>query len=281
MTAVESLPIALGLGAAVCWGTADFLAKKRTEAEGGLVTLLWLYLVGTPLFALIWVVRGFPLVEPATFAWWVLTGTMNALGYFALYRGFQVGLLSVVSTTNAAWAAITVLLAIVFLGESPTALAASGVVLTVAGVMLVSYSGGGWRITAPGFIQGATSALLFGTSFFLLKRPQAQGDVFAQAVTMRMVGLIVIGLALAARRTDFRRYLTRPPLFAFIDSAGFLSMVAGLSVGAAYLVSPLGSMLTPVAVLLAVMFLGERLNRWQWAGFVFVVSGALLLARYG
>jgi drug/metabolite transporter (DMT)-like permease len=274
-------PIALGLGAAIGWGTADFLAKRQAEAEGSKETLLWLYLVGFPIFGALWLSAGMPLPALPTMAFWVFIGIVNALAYVSLYRGFRVGLLSVVTTTNAAWAAITITLAIVFLGEEPGTVALAAIGITLVGVVLIAYSGGEWRLSAPGFREGLAAALFFGVSFFFLKHPLAAGHPYAQAMVLRGTGLLVVGGLLLVERRPFRPYLSRPPVFALVDSAAFLCFVAGLATGAAYLVSPLGSLLTPVAVALAAIFLKEHLRPHQWAGFLFVVVGSVLLASWG
>jgi transporter family protein len=51
-----------------------------------------------------------------------------------------------------------------------------------------------------------------------------------------------------------------------------------LQLGPASLVSPVDKLSLAVAVLLSVIFLGERLSVWQWSGAGLVTLGALLLA---
>lgn len=273
----DTTPVLLGLGAAGLWGTADFFAKGVAEREGSEAALLWLYIVGLPLYVAVWLATGAHLPSLQAAAWWSAAGLINAFAYLALYRGFRIGLLAVVSTTNAAWAGITVVLSMLFLHERPGTLALSGIGLTLAGVMLVAYPGGKFSFRAPGFREGLLSAVFFGTSFFLLKRPAASGDLFAQAAVMRGTGLVVVALAAWSRGVRPAAFLRPPPLFAFLDSAGFAAFVTGLRGGAAFIVAPLGSLLTPVAVALAAVFLHERLLWHQWAGFILVVLGVLLL----
>jgi drug/metabolite transporter (DMT)-like permease len=271
-------PALLGLSAALLWGTADFLAKGVAEREGSQVALFWLYLVGFPIFAALAVWHNARLPGTDALALWSVAGVMNAGAYLLLYRGFRVGFLSVVSTTNAAWAAVTVALSALVLGHLPETVAWVGIGSTITGVILISYAGGGWSVRAPGFAEGLGAAVLFGTSFFLLKLPIAEGDVLTQATLMRGIGLVVVASTLAARGVSFRTFVRPPPLFGFLDSAGFLCFVTGLAGGMAYIVAPLGSLLTPVAVALAAVFLHERLHPWQWGGFALVVTGAALLA---
>lgn len=272
------MPAALGLGAAGLWGTADFFAKRVAERDGAETALFWLYLIGVPVFIAVAVAAGGPLPAPRGAAIWLAAGILNAGAYLLLYRGFRVGLLSVVTTTNASWAAITVILAAVFVGEAPSPGAWAGIAITLAGVVLVANPGGGFRLGAPGFKEGAGAAVFFGTSFFLLRLPAAGGDPFVQSAVLRVVGLVVVGLRLVSLKADFRRFLRRPPLFGFLDSAGFLCFVGGLSLGAPYVVAPLGSLLTPVAVALSAIFYHERLQPHQWAGFFLTVTGAVWLA---
>lgn len=271
------MAVAGGLGAALAWGAADFLAKPVAERDGGAPALLWLYAVGFPIFAALALARGEPLPGGATAAVWTFAGVLNAGAYLALYRGLRIGLLAVVSTTNAAWAAVTVGLSALFLGEAPGLLGGAAMALVIAGVMLIAYSGGPFSARAPGFAEGSMAALLFGASFFVLKLPAAHGPVYMQAAWLRGVGLVMVA-AVALRAANLPAFRRRPPLFAYVDSAGFMLFVAGLASGAAYLVAPLGSLLTPVAVALGAVFYGERLRPHQWAGFALTVTGAVMLA---
>lgn len=271
------MAVAGGLGAALAWGSADFLAKRAAERDGGEQALLWLYIVGFPIFAVLALARGEPLPGAGTAALWAAAGILNAGAYLALYRGLRIGLLAVVATTNAAWAAVTVALSAIFLGEAPGLIGAAGLALAIGGVVLVAYTGGEFSARAPGFAEGCVAAVLFGASFFLLKLPAAEGPAYTQSAVLRGVGLVLVAAA-ALRRTRLRLFLRFPPLFAFVDSAGFLLFVTGLASGAAYLVAPLGSLLTPVAVALGAVFYGERLRPHQWAGFALTVTGALVLA---
>ena len=50
-----------------------------------------------------------------------------------------------------------------------------------------------------------------------------------------------------------------------------------LQLGPASLVAPIDKLSLVIAIFLAVIFLGERLNVWQWTGAAFVTAGVLLL----
>ena len=50
------------------------------------------------------------------------------------------------------------------------------------------------------------------------------------------------------------------------------------ALGSAFFVSPIDKLSLVMAVLLAVVFLGERLTVWQWWGAGCMALGALLLA---
>ena len=58
----------------------------------------------------------------------------------------------------------------------------------------------------------------------------------------------------------------------------WLCYYRALQSGPASAVAPLDKLSLPVAVLLAVLVLGERLTRWQWLGTALMTAGALLVA---
>lgn len=77
----------------------------------------------------------------------------------------------------------------------------------------------------------------------------------------------------------------RPILMIVLSGlAGALSWLfyfKAIQMGTVSQVSPIDKLSVPLAVLLAVAFLGERPTSWNWIGIVMIVAGAILVARPG
>ncbi len=71
----------------------------------------------------------------------MLSGILGAASYAGFYRSLQLGPVSLVSPVFSAYAAITVLLAVVVGQESLAAAAAAGIAATLGGVILASAAG--------------------------------------------------------------------------------------------------------------------------------------------
>jgi uncharacterized membrane protein len=92
------LSIACGVLTATGFGTADFVAKLSTERVGFLRTALFMQVIGS-FFVLPFALTDASrlLIDPWTTFAAVLLRVVNALGTLSLYKGFEVGRLSIVS----------------------------------------------------------------------------------------------------------------------------------------------------------------------------------------
>src|SRR6266545_2276651 len=129
--------VALGLvlGAAVSHATWNLAAKR---ASGGGAAFVWVYsVVSTLVYLPLAVVFAQPLSLPA-FAVILLSGSVH-LGYFLLLqRGYAVGDLSVVyPLARGTGPLLSVIAAIVILGDRPTYVALAGAGLVVAGILVI------------------------------------------------------------------------------------------------------------------------------------------------
>jgi len=116
-----ALSLAFGLLTATAFGTADFLAKLSTDRVGFLRTVLFMQIVGSFLllpFALNDAFRLF--LQPWAVVEGVMLGVVNALATLSLYKGFEVGRLSIVSPIASCYPVVSILLAVSFLGERLT-----------------------------------------------------------------------------------------------------------------------------------------------------------------
>jgi drug/metabolite transporter (DMT)-like permease len=66
---------------------------------------------------------------------------------------------------------------------------------------------------------------------------------------------------------------------ALLDTAANIAYNLGIATALTSIVSVLSSLFSAVTVLLAALFLGERLARWQWAGVVAILLGIALVSR--
>ena len=281
------LSIACGVLTATGFGTADFLAKLGTGKVGFLRTALFMQVIGS------FFVLPFALLDLSRLAahpWAtlaaVMLGVLNALATLSLYKGFEVGRLSIVSPVASTAPVIAILLAVVFLREVLTVELVVGITLVIVGIVLVSFQSAvedASKEVAKGTIYAVGFMLGGGLLLFGLKPVSEVLGVFLPVLIMRWVGSGLMAAPLftsksAGRRgTAFRLIIA----IAFFDTFANVIYTVGVNVGTVSIVSTLGGMFSAVTVLLARSILKEKLTRHQMVGFLSIVLGVGMLSAFG
>ena len=279
---------ACGLLTASTFGTADFLAKLSTTRIGFLRTALFMQLVGS-LLLLPLALPDFPrlFLQPWMTLGGILLGTINALATIVLYKGFEVGRLSVVSPIASCAPLVSVILAVSFLGEALTPELAVGIGFVIAGIVLVCIQKEQGD-TSKQLRQGVVYALLFmvlGGSLMMGLKPVSHVlGVYVPVLLMRWMGIPTVGIAFLAWKPKGEIRLN---VFYFIfatavlDTFGNVAYVIGVSVGTVSIVSTLAGLFSAVTVLLACAILKEKLTIHQLIGFALIVVGITILGLFG
>src|SRR5215470_8344823 len=134
--------ILFGLLTAFSWGSSDFLARFATRRTGTLRTTLYMQILGLALLSVaLPFLGGWGHLADGSglrpWAWGLFAGSLNTVATLSIYRSFELGKMSVVAPLSASYPVITVLLSI-FTGEHLTAARAVGIVLVLAGAVLVA-----------------------------------------------------------------------------------------------------------------------------------------------
>src|SRR5262245_26808832 len=136
------MAIAFALLSALCYGTGDFtagLASRRLSPS----VVGWVaqaFGLGAGLVA----VALFPGVGPRApaLAWGALSGVASTIGTLALYRGLAEARMTVVATLSGVLTAVIPVIVGIALGNSLSIEAASGIVIAVPAILLVSWHPG-------------------------------------------------------------------------------------------------------------------------------------------
>ncbi|MGA8145327.1 MAG: DMT family transporter [Candidatus Acidiferrales bacterium] len=289
-----SSAIVLGLTGALCWGGADFAARFASRRVGAFRTLFFMQFFGFIALSVYLKFRGgfFEGIAPGWHPWALaaLAGVINMTASLALYYSFQIGVMSIVAPVSSSYPALTVALAIMS-GEKITALRGAGLAITLVGVILAATSfapdalhpskesahiakGVGWAIAA---------ALGFGVLFWFLGFyvVPAVGSTISVWV-IRLTSFSVLGFAAVPARQSLRlpsgRVWWLLAAVGFMDTAAFVANNAGLHTGQVSVVSVLASLYGAVTVVLAWIFLREKLERTQWFGIVLIFAGIVLVS---
>jgi len=303
-----SLAIILGLTGAISWGAADFAARFASRQVGAYRTLFFMQFFGfLALSAYLKFIGGFshgiaPGWQPWAMA--VAAGLLNMLASLALYHSFEHGIMSIVGPVSSSYPALTLALSLLS-GERIHAVRATGLAVTLLGVILAATSFAQTETTAAentptraseapnpetprahlstGVGWAICAALGFGVLFWFLGFHVVPAVGSAVSVwVMRLTALIALSVAAAPTRQTLK--LPRGSVWwlllavGILDTAAFVANNAGLSTGQVSVVSVLASLYGAFTVLLAWIFLRERLERSQWLGIVLIFIGIVLVS---
>lgn len=282
--------VGFGLTTALGYGTADYIAKRTTDRVGFVETLWYLESIGAPILVVLALVLerpGWPAMDPLL----LLVGLsgINVVASFYLYRAFEFGTLSVVSPLASGYPSVIVVLAVLVLHEPLTGPDAIGIVLTLAGVVLITRVtiGEVSRAKNPrvGIVSAAIAFAGYGVFYFGLKLVVGPIPPITSAAIVRLVSLapvaLVAGLQGALRfpRPGLR---TRALTIATLDS---LALVAyNIGIAGSHAIAVLGTvsgLFSAVTVAWAVLLLKERLSPIQWIGAAAIFAGIAALALGG
>ena len=254
-------------------------------------------LVTAVLFLAIFVVTGSSLPGDArSFALAALLGIIGAGAYLAYFTGLQMGPIAVVSGMVAAFGGLTVVLSVVFRGETLTFLQAAGATIATVGVLLtgIAFDGGlrATRFASPGVVFALVALILF--SLMAITTDIAlETMTWVQTYTIARVLNAAIGIAAVAILARTAAAIGQRPvggpawsdgrivgaivLAGTLDVIGLIAFAIGLETAPTWMVGLAASFGPAVTIVVAVAFLGERLKRIQWVGLAGILVGMVCI----
>lgn len=276
-----------GLGAAIAWGIADYVAALTARRRGTFNTLLGMQAISLVVFALFAALLGeLPPLTGASLVAALAMGVLEAVSLAALYRGLAFGPIAIVSPIVAAYAAVTVILSVFLLSETLSPLQVAAVGATIAGVALASTDLRLLRETlgrpssGPALAIGAMFG--FGILGFLFATYARQFGTLGM-VTLLRGGTMPFLLTFAAlRRLDLSglggRALGPIALIAVLGTGGNVLFGYGANAGYASLVATGSTAYPLIPFALGLSVLRERPAPNQFVGVALLVAGVLTLA---
>jgi transporter family protein len=211
-----------------------------------------------------------------------------AVAYLLFFRGFELGNVSIISATMNLWAVFTMLFAFIFLGQRLSTFQFLGVVMILAGVALVSLKRSDINDKNIKLLSGVKetvfAALLFGI-FWNFSEIISEKIGWVSTTLFVKVGVVLFMLLislLARREISIAKTTTNTKmliLFAgFLEAAAVACVNWGITIGNVILVTPISSALSIVTIMMAVIFLKEKITKLQGFGMLIVISGIVLTA---
>lgn len=282
--------VAFGLAAALCWGLADYSAAVASRAIGSSRVVLGFHLIATAMLAVAALATGaldgLAATDLLQFVW---IGALGALSYRTFYRALEIGPISIVSPVVSAYAVVSVVLAVIVLGESlgPAQIAAIAVVML--GTLLASADlrqvHAIERRQATGLVLAlvtvvAIGVVLFANAYYSIEL----GWLVPIFLTRAFTTAFLLGLSLRSRRRLLQerspRVLALVAGLAVLDTVGFAAFNIGAERADTSIVSAASAPYALIPILGGVLLMHERPAPVQWLGVAAVIGGVVLLGIF-
>lgn len=270
--------VLLGLATAVTWGAADFgggIAAKRTNAYGVVIVS---HIGSGIITALVALLTGEAVPPLQSWLYGAAAGVVGGTGLMLLYRALAGGKMSIAAPVSAV---VSATLPVVFGGFTqgiPAAVTLLGFALALASVWLLASDNGIVRASLRELALPVVSGILFGLFFILIALAGRQATFWPVASSRigSVSSLLVFSLLTRKDWKPARQHWGLLVLIGVIDVAGTVCFSTAAQIGRLDVATVLSSLYPGATVLLAWIFLKEKISRLQWAG-VLLALGAIVL----
>lgn len=290
------IAILAGLGGMLGWGLADFFAKKAIDLVGDLVSLAWGHIFGSVVLILIFLYQysetGQGLALPSDFRIWaalILFGIAQAAVYLFVYMGFRKGQLAVLSPIFATFAGITAVLSVVIFGEFLAPITALGLVVMFIGIIVISTDLSAIRsmkvglLEIKGFKEIAIATLMAAVWTLLWGRYLGGEDWLSYTAIMYIS--MAVATVVWAYFTNVSLKINSTSAWIPLILIGVCEVLAYIAISIGYslssalsVVAVLSSAFSLPAIILAFIFLKERITKSQIIGAVIIIAGIMTLS---
>jgi drug/metabolite transporter (DMT)-like permease len=283
------MSVLLGLVAALCWSTHDLLARRFAGNAGPFRMSFWIMLAGGALLAVPVVWRG-QLLAGEGYA--VITalamGLVYAFAIGALLLAFSLAPVSIVGPLTAGYPALVVVWGL-WQGHVPTWPQWLAIALVLAGVLIVSRNGhdddhADTVVTGkmPLVIAAALIADLAFAATVIMGQSATEGlGEYEVTFLSRFPAAALLLLMMLKDRAQLAPLSTAGQLAIVAMAACDVTAVTAINAAAWFPNRELGAMAISsygaLSVLMAMIFLRERVTALQWFGIILVVVGVAIL----
>ena len=281
----------MGLATMGLWGVAIFLAAIANRKLENVIVLFWMqafgFLLGIGYFFS--KLTSFNLASIYQYLPQLITIAVLQIGaYLSFYRGLARGQVSMVSSIGASWGLLTAILGVFFLKEVLRANQIFAIVFIGIGIVLVSInvkelvSNRKLKLLV-GVKEGLMAMACWGVALFLLASLTKSLGWFLPAFIFRLFLLILLSGFILFSKKNFVPKKVKFPwglllLIGVFDMGAFFTFSLGTSGSFASIVAPIGSAYALVTIVLAKIFLKEKIKPNQYLGIAGILAGLILIS---
>jgi drug/metabolite transporter (DMT)-like permease len=277
------LSILFGLASALSWGAGDFTGGLAARRVGAYRSVFYAEVVGVAFLFLVLRFVGEPIPDLRARSFALAAGVFGTIGLMCLYHAMSVGLMSIAAPVSALLAAALPVAVGGFTEGFPGFVTFMGFGFALFAIWMISQSEGGVTdllshlsdLKLPLF-----AGMGFGFYFILMDQAARDGGAVWHMLFSRLGGMTLITAYLLARRASWKVALSAMPIISLngiLDLGGNFFFILAAQAGRLDVASVLSSLYPGATVLLAWVFLKERLNRNQWIGVGAALAAIILM----
>jgi drug/metabolite transporter (DMT)-like permease len=278
-----------GLMAGLCWSVHDLMARSFASKIGAYRMSICALLMGALLLSVLVFWRGTILeIGMHTTGLVLILGVVYGLAISSLFKAFSMAPVSVVGPFTAGYPSLVVVWGM-FNGLHPSLLQVTAIVLILLGAVVVGRMGsedGGLAIVAPGklpslFFFCTVSSVCFAAAIVLGQLASSKlGEIETTFLSRLPAALILVPFLWRevpeVQKIEIRDWVAIC-FMALLDvtavwGINYMGKLPSKELGAMG-ISTYGAM----AVMLAMIFLKEKVAKWQWFGIAMIVLGVAFL----
>lgn len=277
--------LGLGLVAAVCWGLHDITIRYLSRSVSLLAALLIVLIVGT-VFQAGAVALLMPDVDLSGLTLWlsIAAGAAFLVASLGLYFAFERGPVRLVAPLIASYPILSVGFALLG-GSSITIAQGMAVLAIVAGVGLVAAlsndSAEEARPIGPTILLSLIAAAGFASTFKLGHMAAEMAGELPTTLVARLTALIALIAVISARKAPFfpgKAALLPLAIMGFLNGIALLCVISAARLPHPEYAAVAASTFGLLTIVMAWVFLREKMTPPQWAGCLLAFGGIAYLA---
>jgi len=276
--------ILFGLLSALTWGAGDFTGGLASRRVGAYRSVFYAEVIGVIFLGILLLFTNEPFPDSRSRFFAVLAGMLGSVGLMLLYHSMSVGLMSIAAPVSALLAAVLPVIVGFFTEGFPGILTFIGFGFALAAVWLISQSNAGGVTNILAHLSDLKLPLLagigFGFYFVFMHQASRDGGAIWHMAFSRFGGMTLIVAYLLITRSSWKIETSALPLISLngiLDLGGNFFFIFASQAGRLDVASVLSALFPGATVLLAWIFLKERLNRNQWIGVACALIAIILM----
>jgi len=281
-----ALSVLFAIGSMLGFGLADFIAKAILTRSNIYRTLLISQSVGTVPFLALALSYGNLFPGQSIFLLDLLCGVLSAFIMLTFYSALRLGKATIVSSVSGCISAFAVVLSVIVLEEKLTLVQMLLVAAIFCGILLVAFdktdeaSSSSSRLS---IVLALVVVVLGGLNVIIQKWIAVSHNILSSFAIVRlsMAGSLAMLFPFSCGHTSLHEtrkgYLVMG-LLGLIDASAFFSLFMGFKTGFVSIVAPVANSGPIVTIILARIFLNERVQFRQKIGVITIIVCVVILS---